>query len=200
MRTLLHVGCGPKYKQQTTAGFNTDDWSEIRLDVDASVNPDVVGTMTDMNAVASGSVDAVFSSHNIEHLYPHEVPVALAEIIRVLKDDGFLVVVCPDLQAAAKMIGEDRMFETAYESSGGPVTPFDMVYSHRAYTHRDKPFMAHHCGFSVSTLQATLYANGFKTAGVVSSGWQLHGIASKSQLDNEAFQALASQYLFPAQG
>ena len=29
---------------------------------------------------------------------------------------------------------------------------------------------------------------------------QLHGIASKSQLDNEAFQALASQYLFPAQG
>ncbi len=198
MRTLLHVGCGPKYKQQTTAGFNSDDWSEIRLDVDPTVNPDVLGSMTEMVAVADGSVDAVFSSHNIEHLYPHEVPVALAEIVRVLKDDGFLVVVCPDLQAAAKLIAEDRMFETAYESGAGPVTPFDMVYSHRAFTHRDKPFMSHYCGFSASTLQATLYANGFKTVGVLSSGWQLHGIASKSELDTKAFQALATDFLLTA--
>ncbi len=200
MRTLLHVGCGPKYKQQTTAGFDSDDWSEIRLDVDATVKPDVLGSMTDMSTVASESVDAVFSSHNIEHLYPHEVPVALAEIVRVLKPDGFLVVVCPDLQAAAKLIAEDRMFETAYESPAGPVTPFDMVYSHRSYTHRDKPHQAHHCGFSKSTLQATLLANGFKTAGALSSGWQLHAIASKQLLNNEELQALAAQYLLPARG
>lgn len=200
MPTLLHVGCGPKYKQQTSIGFNTDEWNEIRLDVDATVNPDVLGSMTDMNTVASGSVDAVFSSHNIEHLYPHEVPVALAEITRVLKPDGFLVVVCPDLQAAAKWIAEDRMFETAYESKAGPVTPFDMVYSHRSYTHRDKPFQAHHCGFSKTTLQATLLANGFKTAGAISTGWQLHAIASKSLLSNEELQALAGQYLMPSNG
>ena len=200
MRTLLHVGCGPKYKQQTSAGFNNDEWSEIRLDVDSTVNPDVLGSMTDMSTVASESVDAVFSSHNIEHLYPHEVPVALAEIVRVLKPDGFLVVVCPDLQAAAKLIAEDRMFETAYESPAGPVTPFDMVYSHRSYTHRDKPHQAHHSGFSKSTLQATLLANGFKTAGALSSGWQLHAIASKQLLNNEELQALAAQYLLPARG
>ncbi len=200
MRTLLHVGCGPKYKQQTTAGFNSDEWSEIRLDVDATVNPDVLGSMTDMSTVANESVDAVFSSHNIEHLYPHEVPVALAEIVRVLKPDGFLVVVCPDLQAAAKWIAEDRMFETAYESPAGPVTPFDMVYSHRSYTHRDKPHQAHHSGFSKSTLQATMLANGFKTAGALSSGWQLHAIASKRTLNNEELQALAAQYLLPARG
>ena len=200
MRTLLHVGCGPKYKQQTSAGFNSDDWSEIRLDVDSTVNPDVLGSMTDMSTVASESMDAVFSSHNIEHLYPHEVPVALAEIVRVLKPDGFLVVVCPDLQAAAKLIAEDRMFETAYESPAGPVTPFDMVYSHRSYTHRDKPHQAHHSGFSKSTLQGTLLANGFKTAGALSSGWQLHAIASKQLLNNEELQALAAQYLLPSRG
>ncbi|NBO46834.1 MAG: SAM-dependent methyltransferase, partial [Actinobacteria bacterium] len=28
---LLHIGCGPKRKAQTTSGFNTDAWSEIRL-------------------------------------------------------------------------------------------------------------------------------------------------------------------------
>jgi predicted SAM-dependent methyltransferase len=51
---------------------------ELRLDIDASVAPDIVATMTDMSRVADASVDAVFSSHNIEHLDPHEVPVALA--------------------------------------------------------------------------------------------------------------------------
>jgi hypothetical protein len=85
LRTLLHVGCGPKRKDRTTRGFNTDEWHEVRLDIDASVQPDVTGTMTDMSAVAAASVDAIFSSHNIEHLYPHEVPVALAEFLRVLQ-------------------------------------------------------------------------------------------------------------------
>lgn len=77
MKSFLHVGCGPKYKNQTTKGFNTDEWQEIRFDIDESVNPDLVGTMTDMSSVQMGSVDALFSSHNIEHLYPHEVPIAL---------------------------------------------------------------------------------------------------------------------------
>ena len=73
MKTFLHVGCVPKHKDQTTRGFNSVDWTELRLDIDQSVQPDIIGTMTDMSAVPSESVDAVFSSHNIEHLYPHEV-------------------------------------------------------------------------------------------------------------------------------
>lgn len=96
MPTFLHIGCGPKRKDQTTRGFNTDAWTEIRLDIDTSVQPDVTGTMTDMAAVANESVDDIFSSHNIEYLYPHEVPVALAEFLRVLKSDGFLIITCPD--------------------------------------------------------------------------------------------------------
>ena len=96
MKTFLHVGCVPKRKDKTTRGFATDLWQEIRLDIDPSVAPDITGTMTDMSAVPSASVDAIFSSHNIEHLYPHEVPVALAEFKRVLKPDGFAVITCPD--------------------------------------------------------------------------------------------------------
>lgn len=34
MPHFLHIGCGPKHKDQTTAGFNTPDWTEIRLDID----------------------------------------------------------------------------------------------------------------------------------------------------------------------
>ena len=97
MKTFLHVGCGPKRKDQTTRGFISIDWHELRLDIDKSVQPDIIGTMTDMSAVADASVDAIFSSHNIEHLYPHEVPLALAEFKRVLRPDGFAVITCPDL-------------------------------------------------------------------------------------------------------
>jgi len=71
-RRLLHIGCGPKRKDQTLAAFQSDDWQEFRFDIDESVAPDIIGTMTDMSAVEAGSMDALFSSHNVEHLYPHE--------------------------------------------------------------------------------------------------------------------------------
>jgi predicted SAM-dependent methyltransferase len=109
MKTFLHVGCGPKRKDQTTRGINVPEWSEQRLDIDASVAPDIIGTMTDMSAVADAAVDAVFSSHNIEPLYPHEVPLALAEFKRVLKPDGFVVITCPDLQSVCALVAEDKL-------------------------------------------------------------------------------------------
>ncbi len=49
MKTFLHVGYGPKHKDQTTRGFNSADWQELRLDIDQSVAPDIVGTMTESN-------------------------------------------------------------------------------------------------------------------------------------------------------
>ena len=36
------------------------------------------------------------------------------------------------------MIAEDRLMDVA-TNPGGPVTPFDIVYSHRKFTGRDKP-------------------------------------------------------------
>ena len=98
MKTFLHVGCGPQYKSQIK-GFDNESWKEIRFDIDEKVNPDIVGTLLDMSAVEAESVDAIYSSHNIEHVFPHEVPIVLREFHRVLKDDGMVVLVCPDLQS-----------------------------------------------------------------------------------------------------
>ncbi|MDP4617407.1 MAG: methyltransferase domain-containing protein, partial [Burkholderiaceae bacterium] len=143
MPNFLHVGCGPKRKNQTTRGFNTPEWAEIRLDIDASVQPDVIGTMVDLSAVESDSVDAIYSSHNIEHLYPHEVPLALAEFLRVLKPDGFFVVTCPDLQSVCKLIAEDKLTDTAYTSPAGPIAPLDILYGHRPAMAKGNLYMAH---------------------------------------------------------
>ena len=50
MKTLLNVGCGHSDISQIK-GFDEDSWKEIRLDVDQSVNPDILVSLTDMNKV-----------------------------------------------------------------------------------------------------------------------------------------------------
>ena len=87
---FLHVGCGAKNKTSTTPGFNSSNWEETRLDIDEGVAPDIIGSMVDMSSVDNESFDAIYSSHNIEHLYPHEVGSAFKEFLRVLKHDGFV--------------------------------------------------------------------------------------------------------------
>ena len=113
LKTLLHVGCGPLTLANTTQGFGNDGWREIRMDVDESVKPDVLGTITDMRAVAG----------------------------------------------------------------------------------RDKPFMAHHCGFTASTLQDALLGCGFAMVGIVRSGWMLRAVACMQALERPELDALARRYL-----
>lgn len=200
MKTLLHVGCGPKRKDRTTAGFNKPDWQEIRLDIDPRVSPDVTGTMTDMSEVASFSVDAIFSSHNIEHLYPHEVPLALAEFLRVLSDDGFTVITCPDLQSVCALVAQDKLTEAAYTSPAGPIAPLDILYGHRPAMAAGNLYMAHRCGFTRKVLQGTLQAAGFKSVATLARGrapfFDLFALASKSARSEEEMRKLASLH-FP---
>ena len=111
MQKFLHVGCGHNKKDRTTRVFSGNDWQEVRFDIDESVGPDLIGTILDMETVDTASVDAVYSSHNIEHVYPHEVPLALNEFYRVLKPSGYLVVTCPNLQAVCEFVSQDKLTE-----------------------------------------------------------------------------------------
>ena len=198
MKNFLHVGCGPKRKNQTTSAFNTPDWCEIRLDIDPVVSPDVVGSITDMPAVETGSVQAVFSSHNIEHLYPHDVPLALAEFYRVLSHDGFVVITCPDLQSVCALIAEDKLTEAAYISPAGPIAPLDILYGHRVAMANGNLYMAHRCGFTKKVLSATLQAAGFQAVAAMAraSAFDLWALASKSAMAEADLRALANKH-FP---
>lgn len=200
MQTFLHVGCGPKRKAQTTKGFNMPEWHEIRLDIDPSAQPDVIGTMTNMSAVKTESVDAVYSSHNIEHLYPHEVSLAFAEFLRVLKPQGFFVVTCPDLQSVCKLVAKDKLTEPAYNSPAGPISPLDILYGHRPSMAKGNLYMAHRCGFTQQVLDGTLRYCGFQTVATMARGrapyFDLFALASKSARIEEEMRQLAWQH-FP---
>ena len=198
MKTFLHVGCGPKRKDRSTKALST--WNELRFDIDESVQPDLVGTMIDMSSVSSESVDAVFSSHNIEHLYPHEVPVALSEFLRVLKSDGIAVITCPDLKSVCALIAEDKLTDPAYTSPAGPIAPLDILYGLRTSMAQGNLYMAHRCGFTQKVLTATLQAAGFKSVATTSRGYpyfDLWAVASKTELSQDQIKALALEHMTP---
>jgi SAM-dependent methyltransferase len=194
MKIFLHVGCGPQNKS-TCLGFNNDNWKEIRLDIDKNVNPDIVGTLTDMKLVETGSVDAVYSSHNIEHIFPHEVPIALSEFYRVLKEDGIVVITCPDLQSAGKALTQDKLFETLYESPMGPVTAFDVLFGHRKTTADGNVFMIHKGGFTYSTLDMAFYKAGFKARCGKRVAFALYLVAFKQRKSEEEIKKIALQFI-----
>src|SRR5689334_6579447 len=161
-KTVLNVGCGYPLRQKLHRHFQGAEWREIRLDLDpAVVGPDIVCSMIDMSPVAADSVDAIWSSHNLEHLQRHEVPLALAEFLRVLKPRGLLLLTLPDLQQVARLVVEDRLEDSAYISQSGPITPLDMIFGHTASLARGNQFMAHRTGFTARSLYKLLTEAGF---------------------------------------
>ena len=159
-KRVLHVGCGPLAAEKLHESFRGDDWIEVRLDINPGANPDIVASITDMSAIPSGSFDALYSSHNLEHLAPHELPAALEEFYRVFKPAGFALITLPDLQQAAEYIAVGRAEETVLMTNKGPITPLDMLYGFRPFLAAN-PFMAHRFGYTAATLEKALRDAGF---------------------------------------
>lgn len=198
---VLHVGCGAYAREKLPPLFRHAGWREIRLDIDPEVQPDLVASITDMHVVTDGQVDAVYSSHNIEHLHPHDVPQALQEMHRVLKPSGFLLITLPDLQEVARHVAEGRLEDPLYISSMGPISPLDILYGHRPSLAAGNLFMAHRTGFTGGTLAAALIRAGFAAAIVQRDppAYSLTAIGFRSRPD-DAGVARAQAEMLPATG
>lgn len=198
-RRVLHVGCGDATIEKMPEGFQDGSWAEVRFDIDPSMKPDIVGTITNMSAVADDSVDAVYSSHNIEHVFEHEVGSVLREFLRVIKPGGFAVITCPDLQTLAEFIVADRLIAPLYDSPAGPITPHDILYGHRASIASGATYMAHKCGFTETSLSAHANAAGFAMIGTRrrKRHLDLWLIGTKEPRSEDEVRALMNRYLRP---
>ncbi|HUR88853.1 MAG TPA: methyltransferase domain-containing protein [Ramlibacter sp.] len=191
-RRLLHVGCGMAARERLPVIFQAPEWLEVRMDIDPAVKPDVVGTITDMNAIAPASVDAIWSSHNLEHVNSFEVPKVLAEFRRVLKADGFALITLPDLRAVARAIADDRLTEPLYVSPSGPISPLDVVFGHQPSMAAGNLYMAHRTGFTARTLGQALIDAGFAEVRVhEGTRWDLWAVATMPQTAEDIFEQLA---------
>lgn len=163
-KVVLHVGCGSYRPDALHKNFRTPEWREVRLDFNPAAKPDIVASMTDMSAVESETIDAIWNSHALEHLYAHEVPIALKEFHRVLRPGGHVLMRMPDLKAVATALLRVGPAGTAYQSPSGPITPLDMLYGHGASIARGEHGMQHKTGFSEDSLVALLTTAGFAKA------------------------------------
>lgn len=189
---LLHIGCGSAGPERLPAYFRTSQWREIRADIDPSVQPDIVCSMLDLSCIADASIDAIWSSHNLEHLSWFEVPVALGEFRRVLKADGFALMNVPDLRAIARYILEDKLTDTLYNSAAGPISPLDVMFGHQRSIEAGNSYMAHRTGFTATTLGQALANAGFDEVRVHEGGhWDLWGLACMPHTSGDVFRHLA---------
>lgn len=161
-KRVLNTGSGPFNPMKLHPAFRTGGWTEVRLDIDARVSPDLIGSVSDMHAlVPDAAFDAIWSSHNVEHLHTHQVLPAFRELNRVLRPDGFALVTCPDLQAIAALIVEGKAEATVYTAPAGPITTLDMLFGHGASIASGNTYMAHNTGFTADRIARLFLDAGF---------------------------------------
>ncbi len=196
MKTLLHVGCA-SLNISHLKGFNIDNWKEIRFDIDERRNPDIVGTITDLSKVKSDTVDAIYSAYNIDHIYPHEVSIALSEFFRVLKSDGIVIIKCPDIQSVCEAVAQDKMLEPFYQSPVGPISPIDVLFGNRKAISKGNLYMAKKGGFTYSLLDRAFHQAGFvaRYGGRVKNGRELSLVAFKQKKPEEEIRKIADPFI-----
>lgn len=195
-KTWLNVGSGPRGSGLRPPGFAAGNWVEQTLDADPLALPDFVAQANDLSLVPSGIFDAVFSSHCIEHLYLDQAVGALQEWKRVLKPDGFLLLVCPDLQSAAEMIAQDRMFDVAYAG----IRPYDIVFSHQGLVAAGRDaghsYMEHKSGYTLSLLRQLVSDAGFAMHGAMRlrQRYELWLLATPTDCSEDRIRSLVAKH------
>jgi len=74
-----------------------------------------------------------------------EVPIVLKEFHRVLDDDGFVVITCPELQSVGAQLATGCLIEPLYESDTGSISALEIIYGHRGFIAAGNYYMAHIC-------------------------------------------------------
>ena len=169
-RRVLYAGSGGHHLPPAIFG----DCEEVRLDIDPGTGPDIVASILDLGDI--GPFDAIYTCHTLEHIYPHQLPIALREFRRVLTDDGFVLSFVPNLE------GLTLSTDVIYESPAGPVTAIDMFYGFGPDLIANTATMAHHNGFTAKLLGDAFLEAGFGNVTTRSDGtfrWNLMVIAQK---------------------
>jgi SAM-dependent methyltransferase len=179
LKIVLHVGCGPRIPDQLPSELSSPEWQEIRLDIEPAVDPDIVASIVDMPIVETASVDAIWSSHNLEHVFAHEVPLTLREFRRVLRPSGVAHVQVPDVLVPARAVARGQLETELYRSPAGPITALDMLFGYGPAIARGEHFMAHRTAFTKHSLTKKFQDAGFSRVRVEARQQALWATATK---------------------
>lgn len=161
-----------------------EGWEHHLLDIDEKAKPDILCDARNLTSLPGGEYDAVYCSHNLEHYFRHEVPKVLAGFHHVLKDDGFVQIRVPDLEAVMKEMIEKKIDieDVLYQSPAGPITPLDVIYGHhRIVAKTGNDYFAHKTGFTKNSLSRILVQAGFVNGNVICNNLEVVAVVFKNK-------------------
>jgi SAM-dependent methyltransferase len=162
VKALLNVGSGMNRELPPCfAG-----WKHDRLDIDPSVEPDVLLDARNLSTLAGGTYDAVYCCHNLEHYFLHDAARVARGFAHVLKPDGFAYVNVPDLGKLMQHVAEKGLDvdDVLYQSEWGPIRVRDVIYGFQPEIERSGvEFFAHRNGFTEKSLTALFTGIGFES-------------------------------------
>ncbi len=98
-KKIIDIGCGHTYRE-------FEEGIPVRVDLDETCNPDYRADVRNL-PFGNQEFDIVFSSHVLEHFSRVQQEIVLKEWIRILKPDGELRLILPNIMWAAKKLVED---------------------------------------------------------------------------------------------
>lgn len=165
-------------------------WRHDLLDIDPGGKPDVLCDARELWKLPPRQYDAIYCSHNLEHYYPHEVPIVLKGFRMLLKKKGFAYIRVPDLLEVMKAVVERGMElnDVLYESPAGSILVRDVIYGyHRQIERSGSDFFAHKTGYTEKLLTNILMDNGFPYVYSDVAGYEIMALAFLAE--PEAWQA-----------
>ncbi len=170
-----------------------DGWQHDLLDIDPSVEPDILCDARELWKLPPRQYDAIYCSHNLEHYFAHEVPNVLSGFNLLLKLDGFAYIKVPNLVGIMKMILDEslELDNELYMSPMGSIAPLDVIYGHRQQIESSGvDFYAHKTGFSVSLMQRLLKSAGFLLGYTLCDPFEIKAFAFKVEPSAELMKQL----------
>ncbi len=158
---VLNVGGGSK---GIPLPETYEGWEHVLLDINPRPDVDIVmdARLLELWARDLPTFDAVYSSHNLEHLYTHDVPAVVRGMFEVLKPGGWVEVHVPDLAVVFRALANGAgLYDIAYECNGGVVVWHDMLYGMSMEIRRHHEGWAHKTGFTEARLRRVLLDAGF---------------------------------------
>lgn len=171
-----------------------EGWEHVLLDIQPAPGVDLVHDARRLSELRAAMFDAVYCSHNLEHYYPHEVPLVLAGFHHVLKDDGYAEIRVPDIPAVMRyaIARELELDDVLYESAVGPISVHDVIYGYgREIESSGEDYYAHKRGFSPKSLLAALQQASFAAVWLTEpQNFEIGALAFKRQPSAEQLEKL----------
>jgi SAM-dependent methyltransferase len=157
-------------------------WDHVLLDIDPKGKPDLVCDARNLVTLPAGEYDAIYCSHNLEHYYHHDVEKVLKGFLHLLKQDGFVYILVPDIKDLMEVVVAKNLDidDVIYTSPSGPMMVRDVMYGWGVEIEQSgQDYYAHKTGFTPLSLRKTLHDIGFSHVYVGNADLEIKAIAFK---------------------